>query len=421
MFIFDKIIIPIITAVVGKKQPQPKTSPSHTKTRRWLRLIASSLAMALLVCWFSLSKVEAADFSFTKVVDVNTQLLDGSGNFTSFSAPTLKNDNIAFVGRGQPGAVGVYTIGDDGSLHLVADTNTPIPGRTEDVFQNFDGLTVDKDATVAFEGVVISPTSGSSRVSGIYSNIGGTLNVVADLNTVSSLGSPGTLSAFSSPSIDNGTIAFVGFPADFRPGVVYTFTDGTLKSVNSGLGYPGIVAIDNGNLAVAGRITSRAYAITTVINGTVNTVNLSGSYFFDSPSISNGSVVHRTTSFTSGPTIVSVNTNLGGTVSQVAGANTFTTTSIPGGSGNFTGFGEASIDNGTIAFLGNGSNSQQGIYTTFGDSLTKVIATNDSLDGKTVSSLSYVRQGLSGNKIAFRAGFDDGSQGIYIANLNPTE
>ena len=55
-----------------------------------------------------------------------------------------------------------------------------------------------------------------------------------------------------------------------------------------------------------------------------------------------------------------------------------------------------------------------------------MIATGDSLDGKTVSSsVPQLDQGLllganslSGNQIAFSVGFIDGSQGIYIATVN---
>jgi hypothetical protein len=49
--------------------------------------------------------------------------------------------------------------------------------------------------------------------------------------------------------------------------------------------------------------------------------------------------------------------------------------------------------------------------------LTKVIAPNDSLDGKIVSSVSIGREALNRNRIAFAVGFTDGSAGIYIATL----
>ena len=47
-----------------------------------------------------------------------------------------------------------------------------------------------------------------------------------------------------------------------------------------------------------------------------------------------------------------------------------TNTPIPGGTGNFLGVSEVSIDEGRVAFRGFGSSSQNGIYTDVTDSLT---------------------------------------------------
>lgn len=111
----------------------------------------------------------------------------------------------------------------------------------------------------------------------------------------------------------------------------------------------------------------------------------------------------------------------GSSLSVIADTNT----PIPDGTGNFSGFmyNPPAIDNSNVAFMGYGSNSQAGIYTTLGGTLSKVIDINDTLDGKTFrpfsfSSASIGYQGLSGNQLAFLAEFTDGSQAIYIAVLN---
>jgi len=55
-----------------------------------------------------------------------------------------------------------------------------------------------------------------------------------------------------------------------------------------------------------------------------------------------------------------------------------TATAIPGGTGNFTGFGNVSISATDVAFLGLGANGQQGIYDLTGGSLVKVVGLADS-------------------------------------------
>ncbi len=113
----------------------------------------------------------------------------------------------------------------------------------------------------------------------------------------------------------------------------------------------------------------------------------------------------------------------GGSLALIADLNT----PIPDGAGNFSRFmfTAPAIDSGNVAFIGYGSNSQAGIYTTLGGSLSKVIDINDTLDGKTLRPFSFTsatlgREGLSRNQLAFLAQFTDGSQGVYVATLNPT-
>ena len=94
-----------------------------------------------------------------------------------------------------------------------------------------------------------------------------------------------------------------------------------------------------------------------------------------------------------------------------------TSTAIPGGTGNFTSFGDVSLSATDVAFLGFGATGQQGIYDMTGGSLVKVVDLNDILDGRSITGLSLSRTGLSGDPIAFQATFADGSQGIFIWSL----
>ncbi|CAN0523241.1 unnamed protein product, partial [Scytosiphon promiscuus] len=70
----------------------------------------------------------AQSFDVTPVADKNTMIPGGTGNFTSFLPPVpIGGDDVAFLGRGSSDQEGIYTsIG--GTLAVVADLNTIIPG-----------------------------------------------------------------------------------------------------------------------------------------------------------------------------------------------------------------------------------------------------------------------------------------------------
>jgi hypothetical protein len=156
----------------------------------------------------------------------------------------------------------------------------------------------------------------------------------------------------------------------------------------------------------------------------------------------------------------------GGTASTrtVADLNTL----IPGGSGQFTGFGDATAKLSYVLFRGMGTNQQgiyrsttagllsrvadlttiapdgsgahftsfsdpspgdefseydafvatlddgrEGIYLAKGSSLAKLIDTGDPLDGRTIDHLFLGRDAIEDHNIGFKATFTDGSQGIY--------
>src|SRR5262245_3749802 len=120
----------------------------------------------------------------TAVYDRQTPIPSGSGNFTDYTLPALAGANMAFLGSGTANQEGVYTdIG--GSLLAVANLGTPIPGGTGNFtsFGGTNGSPVLSGASVAFGA------AGSGTQSGIYRWTGGTLNVVANTNTMQPGGS----------------------------------------------------------------------------------------------------------------------------------------------------------------------------------------------------------------------------------------
>jgi uncharacterized delta-60 repeat protein len=91
------------------------------------------------------------------------------------------------------------------------------------------------------------------------------------------------------------------------------------------------------------------------------------------------------------------------------------TTGIPGGTGTFTGFTAVSTSLGHTAFLGQGSAGQSGIYVA--STLQKVIAVGDRFMSRTVASLRFGSGGLDGNRVAFGATFTDGFEGVFIVDV----
>lgn len=107
--------------------------------------------------------------------------------------------------------------------------------------------------------------------------------------------------------------------------------------------------------------------------------------------------------------------NVGGTLHLVAEIGDTT----PDGVGNFTIFDNLAVDGNNVAFNAGEDNGDSGIYSYFDGVLDEVITTSDTLDGKSPFSLSIQSMGLDDSAIAFLVRFNDGSSGIYLAEVVP--
>ena len=321
------------------------------------------VGFGLFLCLLTSGKVEAANFSKTKVVDYNTPIPSGTGNFNALSTPALDKGSVAFSGSGDSQSstytnTGIYTnIG--GVLNVVVDYKTLVPGGTGN-FQHLGEYWIE-NGRVAFAGS--QDRGGPLFEQGIYTNLGGSLNVVAS-----------GIGVLKSPVLNNGSVAFLEAPEfrSFFPGqqAIYTNVGGTLNTV-----------VDRTNFAFLGR-----------------------------PSLDNGSVAFiGSSSYMVTPDRPGVYTKVDASLKAIADTNT----PIPGGAGNFNNFGEVSLSNGSVAFVGFGSGQQQGIYTNLGGSLNVVADTNTPIPNRTGNFTSFSST-LSLNKgnIAF-VGTGTSSQGIY--------
>jgi hypothetical protein len=343
------------------------------RLRKFGRLILAGLAAVIA------ARPAHADFVFTKIADTNTPIPGGTGNFGEFVdgfsiGPALSDGKVAFVAS-TPFVItqiGVYTANIGGAVGVVADTNTPIPGGTG----NFTGF----GFAAIKHGNLAMGTSGPNGYQAIISDIGGHLNVVADTNTPI----PGGMGNFTN---FNQSYSFDGSNSAFR-----------------GFGSSGHVGIYND---IGGHLNVVADTNTPIPGGTGN---FTGFGFFTQ--ISNGITVFNGLG-SSGQN--GLYTAIGGHLSVVADTNT----PIPGGKGNFTNFGGFSFDGVSLAFYGAGSSGQAGDYTNLGGKLRVVADTHTPIPGGTGNFQGFgplIGPSISGDNIAISAVSSSGLVGLYLEN-----
>jgi hypothetical protein len=114
-----------------------------------------------------------AGASLATLVDSNTAIPNGSGEFEFFDDISFDGSSAAFIGFDAQGDMGIYRTG---GLRSIADLNTAIPDGAGNfiLFRSGDGVAID-GGTVAFHG------HGASNQAGIYAEINGVLDKVVDI------------------------------------------------------------------------------------------------------------------------------------------------------------------------------------------------------------------------------------------------
>lgn len=138
------------------------------------RLLVTVCA-SLFTLWINASAY-AADYTFTKIFDTNDIIPGRSDTFTRFDTPSLDGRDIAFAGERNSDYSGALTY-INGRFNVVADSTMPIPGGVG----NFDTLEIPiiDNGNVVFVGT----QNSGFEAHGIYTDLGGSLRVVADHNT----------------------------------------------------------------------------------------------------------------------------------------------------------------------------------------------------------------------------------------------
>ncbi len=378
----------------------------------------------------------AQSATITKIADTSTQVPGESigTTFDNFSPPAIGGNTVGFRGF-NPGKRGAYKATIGSAPVVVADSNTVDPTSLNN-FNNFGStVPIDDNGNASFG-------AQSSGNQGVYKIIGGTLTVVADTLATTIPGETVNFGNVGFTPISNGNIAFSGRDTNTSPTIegIYTDNGGSLAAVadlataipsGSGVftdlppcpaGACNGLDFNNGNVAFGGLGTSSQQGIYTTLGGTLRRVAAKGmtlpgigvvtGFGGNSPAIDGDDVLFIADSGADRAIFVE-NQNSIGTFALIADN---LSTPIPDGSGNFTQMGVAGIDEGFVAFRGFGT-SQDGIYTTLGGTLRKVVDLSDIIDGKTVSSFGVNRYLISGNKITFQANFTDSSKGIFVAEV----
>jgi hypothetical protein len=305
-----------------------------------------------------------------RVADLTTPIPEGSGAFIGFDAVAVAGASVAFTATGGGGQQGVYVAKPDGPPVRVADLGTPIPEGVG-TFTSFASLAAG-DTSVAFLA------TGGGGQQGVYTAVPqGPPTRVADLGTPIPEG-VGTFTSFASLAAGDTSLAFIATGGGGQEGVYVARPEGP----------PGRVA-DVSTLIPQGVGTFTAFADVATDDTLTAFVGTGG-----------GGQEGVYVALPNGPP------------NRVADL----TTPIPGGAGSFTGFAALSTSDGHTAFLGLGAFGQAGIYVA--STLAKVIAVGDALDKKVVTTLRLERSGLKSRTLAFTAGFDDGTEGVYLADVN---
>lgn len=381
--------------------------------------------------------------SFTSIAGSGTTVPGGSGGvFTAFvEGPAVGAGAVSFLGLGSLGSFGIYGLPQEPIIPQdptrIADLSTAIPGGTGN-FTGFTGL--------AAGGSRLSFIGTGAGQAGIYSAPQDPTAPqdpvrIADLNTAIP-GGAGNFTAFtlgtesSPPSVAaNGAVAFFGAGGNGQQGIYAQVNSSLVRVADTGTAIPagtgsftgfgdfslcpvnarriGFVGLGSGDQAgvysyVGGSLSMVADTATLIPDGVGTFTGFGGlSLLPQDPSRPlRAAFMGSGTDGQQG-----VYSTASGSLARVADRNT----PIPGGTGKFTGFGALSTASGHTAFIGLGSGGQKGIYLASG--LTLVIAVGDILHGKEITDLRFGSTGLAPGGLAYLATFTDGSEGVFISDL----
>jgi hypothetical protein len=156
------------------------------------------------------------------IADITTaEPRSGVATFEVFGDPALDGDGVAFHSFA-PTFGGIYTsIG--GNLAFVADNQTDVPGGTGTFWQFSDP--VFNAGSTAFLG------NGFNLQQGIYSDLGGALDVIVDKTTIVPNADGAPFDGFGVPHLESSSIVFRGMTAPLGQEGIYRAVGGNLEVI----------------------------------------------------------------------------------------------------------------------------------------------------------------------------------------------
>jgi len=402
--------------------------------RTWI----SHVAVLFLVLWSVATDAKA--FQFEKIADTSNSIPGGVGNFTSFHSVITDGADVWFIGSGndvpqpQPSAglrqSGIYRARHNSPLDTIFDKMSD-PRFSRSVIGNFVGLSVDQGdmsfgfsssspshlryvingvfgevsgvdvyQTVIDQEVVVlkNPGIGAS----IFKSVQGTLSTLVDGTNTPIPDGAGTFTRFYSIAVDGNDLSFFGNDMRFLPddGIFIETQRGIYKQIN-------------------GTLETVADLNTPIPNGIGFFTDFGGVSDSGGISIDNQQVlfVGKGSSDQIGIFLQQQDGSLEAIITQQ--------TAIPEATGTFTNFSEFTtlsssivLDGDMILFYGKGTDVE-GIYSLSlrDNALSKIIDTNDILDGKSILGLGFFDEGLDNLSLAFTASFTNGSRGVFLTTI----
>lgn len=375
------------------------------------------------------------------VADNETHVPGLQRPFDSFGPPpTIDGQEISFVGKSGASHQGIYRLAA-GELTAWVDTRTPIPGGRGS-FTSFESPAIARGGHLAFRAI------GRDGHDGVYAIIGGKLTRVADTRT----GMPNSdaiFAEFGRPAFDGRYVVFTGrgpggkykatyqgiYRYDTTASKLATAVDWTMWAPGKATGKASKFAMTTDNSVgkdgrvvgyardgneVHGLYVSDTQTAEVLVDASTEIPNRGGETFlrFDDPyfdqSFKTDNVAFTADVGEEEGSFAGVFALIGGRLITLA----TTQTAIPGGTGLFIEFKAVSVFRDRVFFVGLGDNDWQGIYAwspTTG--LLKLLDRGDRVGGKAIKELQISQKAVDDDQITFLALHDDGSSGIYRAEL----
>ena len=397
--------------------------------------------LCVLVCALAIWACEAGAQAFTKIADLQTPIPGGTGAFTNLTQPQVSLGNVVFAGAGLNNQRGIYRFdATSGTVSPIVDGRAPLPTGGQLTYLEGLGWSV--------YGPDVSFLSyGATGIDGIvlYTTRGG-LHEVPGVNAFQLFSSPPQ----APTSMASRYITFGwSWQSRFGPplktyGAVYDTGEKFVR--NFGWTVERFLARDSGG-PVLTRLTNAGIPAYNYLASAAGTFEFSDRLGLGNTYRPNFFLPGEpTTSYTflgTNPTFsaddrasvalvaysspdadinhrtqwgVYTKAGTGGVLTTVANNQT----PVPNrqGGATFASFDAVAIDGPNIVFIGSSAAGPAGMFMWSNGSLGEVLSVGDSLDGKTISSLSFSDdRPLSGNDLVFTAGFTDGSKGLFLTQV----